>query len=61
MFSLMVFAAAFTFCISAEPHKGMADLPPLLEFSDGSPVKSLRDWQLRRKEIKDLLTCYYYG
>lgn len=46
---------------AAEPHKGMADLPPLLEFSDGTPVRTPSDWQHRRNEISDLLTQYYYG
>jgi len=36
-------------------------LPKLLEFADGSPVRTVEDWQRRRKEILDLLCEEEYG
>eukprot|EP00117_Sycon_ciliatum_P020743 scpid39628/ scgid18391/ len=42
-------------------HAGMADLPPLLEFANGTAVKTLADWQERRAEMGRLLTEHYYG
>ena len=36
-------------------HAG-ADLPPLLEFLDGAPVRSVEDWARRKEEIRRL-TC----
>ena len=42
-------------------HAGMADLPPLLEFANGTVVKSMDAWQERRNEMKMLLSKYYYG
>ncbi len=38
-----------------------ADLPPLLEFDDGSPVDSEADWQRRREEYKQLICHYFIG
>jgi len=40
---------------------GKLNLPKLLEFADGSPVKSIGDWQKRRKEILELLCEEEYG
>jgi len=37
------------------------DLPKLLEFADGSPVRTVEDWQRRRKEILELLCEEVYG
>jgi len=31
-----------------------ADLPPLLEFLDGTPVKTMEDFQRRKEEIRRL-------
>ena len=47
--------------LAGPPHKGLAALPPLLEFADGTPVKTMADWTKRRDEIQNLLTQYYYG
>lgn len=58
--ALQLAAAAVGSSLS-EGHKGMADLPPLLEFADGSPVKTQSDWLRRKDEIRTLLTHYYYG
>ncbi len=38
-----------------------ADLPPLLEFLDGSTVKTPADWDRRREEINGLMTRYFTG
>jgi hypothetical protein len=37
------------------------ELPPLLEFRDGSPVESTADWRERRAELRRLLRHYVYG
>jgi hypothetical protein len=39
----------------------ISDLPPLMEFADGRPVKSLAEWESRKIEIKDLLCLYFLG
>jgi len=38
-----------------------ADLPPVLEFTDGSPVVNHEDWKRRRAEIKQLWCDTYIG
>ena len=38
-----------------------ADLPPLLEFLDGTPVRTMDDWQLRKEEIRRLMCEYFIG
>lgn len=44
------------------PHAGLADLPPLLQFANGSSATgSAAAWQARRAEIATLLQQYYYG
>ena len=60
------FLAAWTIghrSISAEPadFQPMADLPPLLEFADGTPAASIEDWQRRREEIRSLLMQHFTG
>ena len=64
--SIMVALASFVHMV--EPalaqqrgHTGMADLPPLLEFANGTAVTTMEDWQERREEMKALLSRYYYG
>lgn len=52
--------------IVACPHSGQsgrpqADLPPLLEFIDGTPVKTPEDWSRRREEIRRLMTETFIG
>jgi len=39
----------------------MADLPPLLQFQDGRPVKTPAEWQQRRAELRALLERYMWG
>jgi len=39
----------------------ISDLPPLMEFADGRPVKSLADWESRKTEIRNLLCRYFLG
>lgn len=38
-----------------------ADLPPLLQFADGSPVKTDTDWQKRRSEVRALMQETFVG
>lgn len=38
-----------------------ADLPPLLVLEDGSPVRTVDDWQRRRAEIQDLMIDTFVG
>ena len=37
------------------------DLPPLLEFLDGTPVRTAEDWRRRREEIRILFEEYFVG
>ncbi|MCF7853568.1 MAG: alpha/beta fold hydrolase [Candidatus Pacebacteria bacterium] len=41
--------------------RSIPDLPPLLEFYDGRPVRNIDDWREREKEIKHLLCNYLLG
>jgi pimeloyl-ACP methyl ester carboxylesterase len=36
-------------------------LPPLLKFLDGTPVKTIEDWEKRRSEIRELMCRYFIG
>ena len=38
-----------------------ADLPPLLEFLDGSPVRNMEDWRRREEEIRRLMSETFIG
>ena len=38
-----------------------ADLPPLLEFADGRPVRTLEEWSERRAEIRRLMEETFMG
>ncbi|MBM3242171.1 alpha/beta fold hydrolase [Candidatus Poribacteria bacterium] len=38
-----------------------ADLPPLLEFRDVTPVRTLEDWAKRKMEIRQLMCQYFIG
>ena len=40
---------------------GDADLPPLLMFSDGTPVRTMKDWRKRREEIRQLMIKTFVG
>ncbi|EGD82443.1 hypothetical protein PTSG_03090 [Salpingoeca rosetta] len=46
---------------STTGHAGLADLPPLLEFANGTAVSTLGALAQRKEEIKALLTQYFYG
>lgn len=41
--------------------KSCADLPPLLRFEDGAPVRTPAEWQRRRDELRRLLTRWILG
>ena len=43
------------------PHAGLAALPPLLQFANGTAVRSLAEWPQRRTEVAALLDEHYYG
>lgn len=43
------------------PHAGLFDLPPLLQFSNGTAVRSPQAWQERRAEMRRLLAATLYG
>lgn len=43
------------------PHAGLADLPPLLEFANGTAVRTAADFAARQAEIGQLLLSSYYG
>jgi hypothetical protein len=49
---------------SPEPQDGTyvnADLPPLMEFLDGTPVRTIRDFGRRKEEIRKLFCRYFIG
>jgi hypothetical protein len=46
---------------ATQPHKGLADLPPLLEFANGTAVTTVEELKERKNELKELLSQYYYG
>src|SRR5438128_1136378 len=37
------------------------ELPDPFRFADGAPVRSARDWERRRAELKELFQDYMYG
>ena len=41
--------------------RSMPYLPPLLEFYNGKPVRTLADWNQRKAEIRRLLRTYFLG
>ena len=43
------------------PHCNMADLPPLLDFSNGTQVKTLAAWEQRKTQLRALLEGTFYG
>lgn len=47
--------------VSGPPHAGLFDLPPLLQFSNGSAVSTPAQWEARRAEMRALLSEHYYG
>ena len=54
--------SVFFFCalsIESNSNEAQAALPPLLQFSDGKPVKNLSEWNKRRKEISELMIKYF--
>ena len=49
---------------SPEPQDGTyvnADLPPLMEFLDGTPVRTIQDFGRRKEEIRKLFCQYFIG
>lgn len=48
-------------CSSVVSGQDTLQLPPLLRFNDGSEVKSVRDWEKRRKEIRSIFENEVYG
>jgi pimeloyl-ACP methyl ester carboxylesterase len=52
------YVAVFTGQSNFQPQ---ADLPPLLEFIDGQKVKTNRQWEERKEEIRKLLMNYFTG
>ncbi|HHX59757.1 MAG TPA: hypothetical protein GX707_03315, partial [Epulopiscium sp.] len=44
-------------------YKELADrkLPDYLRFSDGSKVSNVEEWELRKREIKELLSHHFLG
>jgi hypothetical protein len=47
--------------VDGPPHAGLAALPPLLQFANGTAVRSLAEWPQRRAEVAVLLDEHYYG
>ena len=45
----------------ARPPYVRADLPPLMEFLDGTPVRTREDLQRRKEEIRRLFCRYFIG
>ena len=60
---LSIFSVFFFCALSIESNstEAQAALPPLLQFSDGKPVKNLSEWNKRRKEISELMIKYFIG
>lgn len=59
----VVWLATSASMVAAEEAKpyAKADLPPLLEFLDGTPVRTMGDFQRRREEIRRLWCDYFIG
>lgn len=66
-FCLIVFTSLNIFSQENPCLKEVKDLVPfegipnLFQFCDGTPVKTVQDWEKRRKELKDILIFYEYG
>jgi len=56
-----LFAVAVEADGSVRSLRPCADLPPLLEFADGRPVRSSDEWRERRAEIRQLLEEHFVG
>ncbi|MEC9030482.1 MAG: hypothetical protein VYB15_01250, partial [Planctomycetota bacterium] len=56
--ALLLFAARAR---SEDVFKACADLPPLLQFNDGSEVKTAGDLKRRKREVAALLKRYFIG
>ena len=41
--------------------RSMPYLPPLLEFYDGTPVRTRTEWDRRKAEMRRLLQRYFLG
>ena len=48
--------------LQGRPHAGLADLPPLLEFANGTQLKHFHtEWPARREELQRLLQMHVFG
>lgn len=61
MLAALVLATAAASNGQHPPHAGLAALPPLLQFANGTEVRSRAAWLQRRAEIAALLSTHYYG
>jgi dienelactone hydrolase len=60
-FLLLASAAASDGSGPDRPAHVRADLPPMLEFLDGTPVRSLADFERRKEEIRRLFCEHFIG
>ena len=69
-FRLFVVILGAVICAAAaaqDSRKPAADLPEIKElpnpfvFADGAPVRTAKDWERRRIELKELFQDYMYG
>jgi hypothetical protein len=58
---IAVVGACWSLAEAGVPHAGLYALPPLLEFSNGTPVTTLAQLQQRKAEAKQLLSTTFYG
>jgi dienelactone hydrolase len=58
---VLLFAGSAAIPASGQTAYCRADLPPLLEFLDGTPVVTTADWDRRREEIRRLLVETFVG
>lgn len=48
-------------CPDFESMPSHADLPPLMQFADGRPVRTPADWDARRAELRTQLERWFWG
>jgi endo-1,4-beta-xylanase len=65
--ALFLLGVAACIGVGQDARKPAGDLPEVKElpnpftFADGSPVRSPKDWERRRVELKELFQAYVYG
>jgi endo-1,4-beta-xylanase len=65
--AIFLVGAAASLGVGQDTPRPAADLPQIKElpnpftFADGSPVRSPKDWERRRAELKELFQTYVYG